>query len=214
MESAAFRHRLEPGQRDIPRVAGFVLLAMALHALALWFVRLPPAGTTDREASHPLRITIRAQSAAEPEDEPIPPVDSTGTRDRKPEPTATPAPPVPPEASGAPAESMPYPDIDPARLLRRMTPLNQEARPRFGVAPKPHEVFREQSVVPSGREAAEWTRGIWKRSSVSRETRFRTTEGRQVLVRRFDNGDIQVCDRAPDDIFSQWDDELPFVCER
>lgn len=211
MESAALGHSLEPGQRDVTRLAGFVLLAMALHALALWHAKLPPATTTPREEPRPLSVTLRERAPTAPEPAPLLPVDTTRIPDRKPqpaEPSRTDAAPL------VPAESAPSPDIDPARLLRRMTPPDGQEAPGFRQAPEPHDVFRQQSLVRPGPDAAAWTKGIWKRSGVTRETRYRGNDGRQVLVRRFDNGDIQVCDRAPDDLFSQWDDELPYVCER
>lgn len=106
------------------------------------------------------------------------------------------------------------PGVDAHELLRNMAPLDEPSATGFGAGPETHAIFRPQRLVQAPTPAAPWSRGIWRRSKVTGESRFDSVEGRRMWVRRYDNGDIRICERARDDLMDRWDDDLPFLCER
>lgn len=190
-------------------------MAFAMHGAALWLLEGPDPAPEDSSRIPPLRIAIEAAPTgesvtAEPGKVVLPP--DMQHRERSP---AYPGDQIEQaDAGDHSGDTDAVPTVNPFELLRNLAPAAKAPTARFRRQPATHPVFKPQRLVRAGEPPASWSRGIWRRSAVDDETRFKTRDGRSVWIRRYDNGDIQVCERARDDPMDQWDDHLPFVCER
>lgn len=199
------------------RLAVFVLAALALHAALLWLVDLPEKARQIPSRVPELRITIDPSDGREAMDEREPgtvtlPADLRA-RDVPEIPSASPEPSVQPGTPQRPGRSDTAPEDEPLERPWNPAPGGKSPVREFGDGPAVHRIFKPQRLVTAEPRPG-WTRGIWRRSRVSRETRFDAVDGRRVWIRHYDNGDVQVCERQADDLLDQWDDHLPFTCER
>lgn len=196
----------------------FLSIAFALHGIALLLLEGldDPVEVSSRIPA--LRVAIESgptgkSGDVEPGQVALPP-------DMQPRKTPEQSPAPPGERGARPTvgekekEGDAVPGVDPLELLRNLAPADKAATTRFGRQPEIHPVFKQQRLVQAEEPAAAWSRGIWRRSAVTGEKRFQAVDGSSVWIRRYDNGDIQLCERARDDLMDQWDDHLPFVCER
>lgn len=201
------------------RLTAFILAALAFHGAVLWFVDIPEVSRQAPSRIPALRVAIEASPGRQAVEERTPgrvevPADIQ-PREVPELPPASPEAPAPPSETTREAGKPGFPRaVSPHALLRDVTPDGDAPAAGFGEAPSTHRIFRPQRLVKAGPPAAAWSRGIWRRSAVTGETRFKTTDGTSVWIRRYDNGDIRVCERARDELMNQWDDHLPFVCER
>lgn len=193
-------------------------MAFALHGAALWLLEGPDVSPQGPSRIPGLRVAVEAPStAASADEEPgkvVPPPDLQPRESRERDRASPGDRGRPPAVAEKDADGDAVPDVDPHELLRDLAPADETPATGFGRHPETHPVFQPQRLVRAEEPPAPWSRGIWRRSAVDEQTRFKTTDGRNVWIRRYDNGDIQVCERAPDDLLGQWDDHLPFVCER
>lgn len=205
----------EPSRRPL---LVFLSIAFALHAAALWLLEVPdnPAGSSSRTPA--LRVAIESAPTGDFGDakpgKVVLPADMRPRKSRE-RSVASPGdhgrrPAVAEKDRGGDA----IPGVDPLELLRDLTPADKAPTTRFGEQPETHPLFKRQRLVRAEEPAAAWSHGIWRRSAVTGEKRFQAVDGSSVWIRRYDNGDIQLCERARDDLMDQWDDHLPFVCER
>lgn len=205
-------------RRSDIRLGAFVLAALGVHGVVLWFVKIP-VDSPETDSRFPvLKIAIEAPSAPHPLD--AKPVPQATSRETKPDQPGEPEPgpgdrEADPSGTADTSEVVDsLPAIDPDVLLRNMEPAERAPEPGFPVKPETHRIFRPQQLVEVREPAGPWSRHIWRRSAVTGETRFDSVDGRRVWIRRYDNGDVRICERSPDDLMNPWDDHLPYLCER
>lgn len=219
MESAGIRlacdvlRITDPSNRPL---AYFLLVAFGMHGAAIWLVKAPPLRTEAPPRVLDFRVVLNVPPAAIPTDEQpekvtLPP--DIRPRERRDAPSPEQVAPRPAIAD-PPERADDRPAVAPDQLLRDFEPADPAPNPRFGGRPETHSLFKPQRLVRPPEPPAPWSRGIWRRAAVADEERFNVIDGRSVWIRRYDNGDVQVCERPYDSLLNQWDDHLPFLCER
>lgn len=202
----------KPSNRPL---AVFLSLSLALHLVAIWYAQFPDRSPGPPSRFQTLRVVIDRPSTPDaPEQGPGKVVVTSDLRQRAPlEPGSPPIRQVtgPPESEDGADNALP--DVDAHELLQDMAPRDETSGTGFGARPETHGIFKPLRLVRAPMPAAPWSRGIWRPSKVTGESRFDSVEGHRMWIRRYDNGDIRVCERARDDLMDPWDDDLPFVCE-
>lgn len=194
------------------------MIAFALHGAALWLLDAPDVSPEVSPRIPPLRVAIEAAPTRESVDAEsgkvsVPP-DVRPRKPREQSPASSGERGTRPAGAGKDGDGNAVPGVDALERPRDLTPADKTPATRFGRQPEAHPVFRPQRLVRAGEPPAPWSRGIWHRSAVVGEKRFQAVDGGSVWVRHYDNGDMKVCERSRDDLMDQWDDHLPFVCER
>lgn len=206
-----------PDDTSHRRLAIAVLVAAALHGLGigLWGPHGPPArpGTTA-----PIRVTIE-RHAERPAAQPPPPSPATAEpRPSHPLPASPREPrtntgrtPVSPPRQTAVA---PAPDVDVATLLQSVPRVERDRNAEFPLAPREHPIFQPEDLLAPEPDPGLIPDSAWIRSRVTGNTRYASLDGRGVWIKRFDNGEMQVCEKPYENPFIFWDDSLPFACDR
>lgn len=199
-------------------LAVFVSVSLGLHVAAIWFAELPDHSPGPPSRHPALRVAIEVPSTSNATDEKPGKVE-VASEPRQPPPLERGRPstgrrPEPRESTSKGGEPNAVPRVNARELLQDMDPRDEPSAPDFGARPETHRIFRPQRLVRAPEPAAPWSSDIWRRTAVRHEDRFRGVGGRSVLIRKFDNGDIQICDRPRDDLMDPLDDHLPYACER
>ncbi len=199
-----------------PALTVFLSLSLVLHLAAVRYAQFPDRSPVPPSRFQTLRVVIDHSSTPDaPDKEPGKVTVTSDLRQRAPlEPELRPTRQVTRTPESEDGSDKALPRVDAQELLRNMAPMDEPSATGFGARPETHGIFKPQGLVRAPTPAAPWSRGIWRRSKVTGESRFDSVEGRRMWVRRYDNGDIRICERARDDLMDRWDDDLPFLCER
>jgi len=185
-----------PARDNNRELAVGFLLAVVVHLILLWLVRIPqsnhpePAQKTLRlhlvAARPPAEIKPPAQASAQapiiepqpkiPETEtPSPPARNKNATASHPEPVAT-------EGSTQPALDVTV--IAPPKSVNKL-----------GVPKQPNAMYLHRPILPTQRAFAALPKSIWRPNKVVSVDRYLSSDGTPESVTLWDNGDIVICRR-------------------
>lgn len=197
------------------RLGWFVLAAALLHGSVLWWLRWPQVPVVE-EQSRRLSITLESRTPAPAAPEPAirtanpRPARQAVPRDRAPEPTQARRTERLPETGTAPGR----PPTDFLRPRQQVAPERAPSYKPYAQGPARHTIFEREGIPGQDQPPDLLPPSIWHRTGIQSEIRHQETGGGKLLIRRFDNGEMQVCTRMPDNPFDPWDDSIPLACDR